>query len=178
MAALGVFLAGAAQAWDPISVEVGKSRILRLKQEQEPAVVFVGNPAIADVIIEREGVLFVLGRQPGETDVWILDDDGKALLHRPLVVTAINSRHITVQRGANTTQEQTLSCNPRCAEVPTPRGGFGNFGPGGQATSVIANPPPPKKKVSTAELIESLKELIPELNETENGAKAGDTKQE
>lgn len=176
VAALAVWLAGQAQAWDPpISVEVGKSKVLHLKDEQKPGVVFVGNPAIADVIVERAGVLFVLGRQPGETDVWILDDDGHALMHRPLVVTAITARHVTVQRGAGagTGQQQTLSCNPRCTDVVTPRGTGGGFGGGGQSTAVLANPPEPKKKVSTEELIESLKELIPELAENREGANAG-----
>ncbi len=171
LAALAIFMTGQAHAWDPIAVEVGKSRIVRLKDDQQPAVVFVGNPSIADVIIEREGVLFVLGRQPGETDVWILDDDGKALMHRPLVVTAITSRHITIQRGG-AQQEQTMSCNPRCTDVPTPRGGGGFFAPAGQA-AVISNPPEPKEKVSTEELIESLKELIPELAENKEGGNAG-----
>ena len=172
IAVAGLFATGAAQAWDAIAVEVGKSRLLRLKEDQKAAVVFVGNPSVADVVLERQGVLFVLGRQPGETDVWILDDDGKELMHRPLVVTAVTSRHVTIHRGGpQIGQEQTLSCGPRCTNVVTPRGTGTGFA-GGASTSVVSNPPEPNEKISTQELIESLKELLPELAES-NGAAPG-----
>lgn len=165
------WLAGPALAWEPISVEVGKSKLVRLKEDQQPAVVFVGNPFVADVIIERGGVIFVLGREPGETDVWILDDEGKALLHRPLVVTALASRQVTLSRGG-TGQEQTYACNPRCSLVETPVGD--NRGPTGQqAGALFSNPPAAKKPITTEELIESLKELIPELAESSRGANGG-----
>lgn len=168
IATLACWLAMPAHA-EVFSVEVGKSKLVRLQENHKPAVVFVGNPSIADVVIERSGVVFVLGREPGETDVWILDDYGNALLHRPVVVTALASRQVSVFRGP---EEQTLACNPRCSTVVTPVGDERGGG-GASASALLANPPTPAKSPSTEELIESLRELIPGIGQTTGGAKAG-----
>ena len=166
--ALAVWLTPAARA-EILSVEIGKSKMLRLPENQQPAVVFVGNPQIADVVIEQSGVLFILGREPGETDMWVLDDYGNALMHRPIVVTTLSSRQVTVFRGS---AETTLACNPRCSNVVTPVGdevGAPNSGGG----TLISNAPTPAKGPTTEELIESLRELIPDLGKSPNGATGG-----
>lgn len=167
--AVAVWFAPAARA-EIFTVEIGKSKLVRLPDNQQPAVVFVGNPAIADVVIERSGVVFVLGREPGETDMWILDDHGNALMHRPLVVTALSSRQISVFRGAD--EEQTLACNPRCSTVVTPVGDErgGRTGGGG---ALFANTPAPAKSPTTEELIESLRKLIPEIGKLPDGGTGG-----
>ena len=103
----------AAHAAEALRVEIGKTTMLRLKDV--PEIVILGDPAIADVIVERKGLLFLVGRIPGETDIKILDAEGRTVLSRPVVVTPIGERHVTVHRGV---EEATLSCNPRCAGVP------------------------------------------------------------
>lgn len=103
-------------AWaEVLSVQVGKARIIQLKQM--PVVVMVGDPGIADVVIERNKQIFLVGLQPGETNLFILDDAGNKIMNVDLVVTQLTSRHVTVDRGTSTA---TLSCNPRCSPVPTP----------------------------------------------------------
>ena len=106
-----------AQAAEPLRVEVGKSRLLNLKQD--PAVVMIGDPSVADVVIEEGRRMFVLGMEPGETNLHILDADGAALMNVRLVVTPQRSGHVSVHRGV---EEATLSCSPRCAGVRTPAG--------------------------------------------------------
>jgi len=111
------FLALAASAAEPLSVEVGKSRLLSLKQQ--PTVVMVGDPSVADVVIEEGGRLFLLGLQPGETNLHVLDGDGGSMMNLRLVVTPPSTGHVSLHRGL---EEATYSCNPRCAGVRTPEG--------------------------------------------------------
>lgn len=109
-------LTGIAPVWaEVLSVQVGKAKIIQLKTM--PVVVMVGDPGIADVVIERNRQIFLVGLQPGETNMFILDDAGNKIMSVDLVVTQITSRHVTVDRGVDTL---TLSCNPRCSPVPTP----------------------------------------------------------
>ena len=104
-----------AQSGDPIKVVVGKTTLLRL--EERPEVIFIGNPAYVDIIIERNDVAFLIGRQTGETSMHLLDSEGETLMHVPIVVVPEEERHVTLTRGR---AETTFSCNPRCAGVPNP----------------------------------------------------------
>lgn len=106
---------GTARAADPLSVEIGKSRMMRLNAD--PAIVMVADPAVADVVVEEGRVIFLVGLQAGETNVYILDDDGEVIMSQDLVVTPTSQRHVTVHRGV---EEATMSCNPRCAGIPNP----------------------------------------------------------
>jgi pilus assembly protein CpaC len=98
-----------------LSVEIGKSRILRL--EGEPSVVSIGDPTIADVVIEEDNVIFLIGQAYGETNIYILDGKGKALLSADVVVEPKSARQVTLNRG---TDEYVMSCNPRCVQVSAP----------------------------------------------------------
>lgn len=110
-----LLLALQARAAEPIDVEIGKSRMLRLSAD--PSIVMVADPAVADVVVEEGRVVFLVGLQAGETNVYILDDEGRVVMSRDLVVRPATSRHVTVHRGV---EEATLSCNPRCAGVANP----------------------------------------------------------
>ena len=110
-------VASSVWAAEPLRVEVGKSRLLNLKQD--PTVVMIGDPSVADVVIEEGRRMFLLGLQPGETNLHILDGEGAALMNVRLVVTPPTTGHVSLHRGV---EEATLSCNPRCAGVRTPEG--------------------------------------------------------
>jgi hypothetical protein len=110
-------LALAAQAAEPLKVEVGKSRLLNLKRD--PVVVMVGDPSVADVVVEEGRRIFLLGLQPGETNLHVLDGDGEALMNMRVVVTPPATGHVSLHRGV---EEATYSCNPRCGGVRTPEG--------------------------------------------------------
>ena len=117
-----------AQSGDPIKVVVGKTTLLRL--EERPEVIFIGNPAYVDIIIERNDVAFLIGRQTGETSMHLLDSDGETLMHVPIVVVPEEERHVTLTRGLS---EITYSCNPRCAGVPNPHAAGASIARGQQA---------------------------------------------
>lgn len=142
-----MFVAGSASwAASPISVEVGKSRVMHISGDA--AVVMIGEPTIADVIVERNGLLFLLGRQTGETNLFILDHEGKTVLSTDVVVTPIGARHVTVNRG---TTEASVTCNPRCAPVPTlvTKGTVNQAGPGDENGGGSAGLPPQEQAPPT-----------------------------
>ena len=100
-----------------IALEVGKAQLVRLSAT--PNVIMLGNPAVADVVVEDDGLLFLLGQEPGETNMLVLDQAGKVIISAAVVVGPMKKRRVTVDRGQETF---TLSCNPRCVPVATPQG--------------------------------------------------------
>ena len=63
---------------DAITLSLNKARIIQLPRPARS--VLVSNPLIADVIIRTPQQLYVLGQQIGDTNVFILDDDGRQIL--------------------------------------------------------------------------------------------------
>lgn len=119
--AVGAFVAFAADAGaERIRVELDKYLLVKLDADADS--VFVGNPAVADVIVQDPRRLFVLGLTPGETSLRVLDIDGKDVMVTNIVVIPIEQRSVTVNRNVpkKGAIELTYSCDPRCAQVRTP----------------------------------------------------------
>ena len=108
---------GSVEATEVITVEIGKAMLVQLSAT--PKVVMLGNPNIADVVMEDNGLLFLLGKEPGETNLMILNDKGEVLISSPVIVAPGQKRHVTIDRGQG---RSLLSCNPRCVPVATPNG--------------------------------------------------------
>lgn len=103
---------------EPVSVVVDKAHLMRL--DKDASVVMVANPTIADVAIESPRMVFIVGREPGETNIFVLDSKGNEIVKSDLVVVPKLDRHVTVNRVTQEANvESTLSCAPRCAEVVT-----------------------------------------------------------
>jgi hypothetical protein len=115
-AALAIALAArGAIAAEMVDVTVDKGTLLRL--DTNAKVVLVAEPGIADAVIESPRLIFILGRRPGETNLYVLDATGREILTADVVVRPDKSAHVSVHRS---TREATLSCAPRCASVETP----------------------------------------------------------
>lgn len=103
---------------EPVRVVVDKAHLMRL--DTDASVVMVANPTIADVAVESPRMVFIVGREPGETNIFVLDSNGNEIVQSDLVVVPKTDRHVTVHRVTeDATVEATLSCAPRCAEVVT-----------------------------------------------------------
>ena len=101
-------------------VTVHKGQILR---PQRPAkIVLVADPEIADVVIESPKLVFILGRQPGETSLFVLDEKGDEIHNIDIVVRPNAKGPVTVHRD---TEETTLNCAPRCVTIETTAGAAG-----------------------------------------------------
>jgi hypothetical protein len=79
-----VHAAGSAQpalaASKSIEVLIDQAMLLRL--ERSAAEIIVGNPSIADVAVQTGKVLIVTGKSFGETNVIVLDAEGKVIIDR------------------------------------------------------------------------------------------------
>ena len=71
----------------------------------------VGNPSIADVSVQSGKVLIVTGKSFGETNLIVIDADGKMIINRRLIVQEPRTGFVSVYRGA---ARQTLHCAPYC----------------------------------------------------------------
>ena len=107
--------ARAAFAAEAVDVTVDMGTLLRL--ETNAKVVLVAEPGITDAVIESPRLIFILGRRPGETNLFVLDSAGREIMNVDVVVHPDKPRHVSVHRS---TREATLSCAPRCASVETP----------------------------------------------------------
>jgi hypothetical protein len=73
--------------------------------------VIIGNPAVADIAIQKNGVVVLTGKSFGVTNFLALDAAGSMIGESMVSVTAPTEATLTVQRGL---ERQTYSCTPAC----------------------------------------------------------------
>lgn len=67
-----------------ISVDRNEGTLIRLNA---PATsVFIANPAIADVMVKSPRLIYLLGKTPGETTLYVVDDDENVILDATVTV--------------------------------------------------------------------------------------------
>lgn len=101
--------AAAAPKGETVIVQVDHAKVMRLPAKAQT--VIVGNPAIADVSVQRNGVMIVTGRSYGVTNLIALDAGGALLAESQLTVGASSDAIVTVQRGLD---RESYSCTPQC----------------------------------------------------------------
>jgi hypothetical protein len=92
-----------------IVVTIDQASLIRI--DRPAAEIIVGNPSIADVAVQSGKVLIATGKSFGETNLIVLDADGKAVVSRRLIVQEPRTGFVTLYRGA---ARQTLHCAPYC----------------------------------------------------------------
>ena len=105
-----------ALAGEPLQVTLNKTTILRIARDA--STVTIGNPEVADISVESPRLIFLVGKEAGETNLLILDASDTEIHDFDLVVVPESARHLTVHRGA--TEVTTFNCAPRCTPVKTP----------------------------------------------------------
>ena len=108
LAAAGVSQSAMA-ASNVIQVLVDQATLVRL--DRPAAEIVVGNPSIADVSVQSGKVLVVTGKSFGETNLIVMDADGKVVANRQLIVQEPRTGFVTMYRGG---ARQTLHCAPYC----------------------------------------------------------------
>jgi hypothetical protein len=83
-----------------------------LKLDRPAAEIVVGNPSIADVSVQSGKVLIITGKSFGETNLIVIDADGKMITNRRLIVQEPRTGFVTLYKGS---VRQTLHCAPHCA---------------------------------------------------------------
>lgn len=111
LSALGIgLLPQQASAADKIEVELDNAKLLKLPPGTETLV--IGNPAIADVTVQRNQVMVVTAKNFGSTNMIALDAKG-AIVSESRIVVTVSSRpeSLVVLRGD---KQNSYSCNPEC----------------------------------------------------------------
>jgi Flp pilus assembly secretin CpaC len=92
-----------------VAVTIDRAKIIRLPERT--ATVIVGNPAIADITIQRNAILVVTGKSYGATNLIAMDAGGNMLAESTISVTAPTESLVIVQRGL---ERESYSCTPNC----------------------------------------------------------------
>ena len=113
LVAATLFVSGASQpamaASNIVQVLVDQATLVRL--DRPAAEIVVGNPSIADVSVQSGKVLVVTGKSFGETNLIVMDADGKVVANRQLIVQEPRTGFVTMYRGS---ARRTLHCAPYC----------------------------------------------------------------
>jgi Flp pilus assembly secretin CpaC len=94
---------------DAVIVMVDHAKIVRLPEKTQTVV--VGNPIIADVTVQKNGILVVTGKSYGVTNLIALDNAGTMLAESMIRVQAASEAVVTIQRGL---ERESYSCTPNC----------------------------------------------------------------
>jgi Flp pilus assembly secretin CpaC len=109
--ALTVVFAGSAAAAPALVVPIDQSRTLPLPRGTRD--VLIGNPAIADVNVLDPGKAVVVGRGYGTTNLIIIDQLGRTVMDRQVVVAA-PADQVSVIRGGKV---EDYACAGECART-------------------------------------------------------------
>lgn len=96
-------------ALEPVAVMIDHAKVLRLPERTQT--VIVGNPIIADVSVQKNGILVLTGKSYGRTNLIALDGGGALIAESMISVQAPNESVVTVQRGL---ERESYSCTPHC----------------------------------------------------------------
>ncbi len=100
---------GVSKARETVSVQIDHARVIKLPERTQT--VIVGNPIIADVTVQRNGVLILTGKSYGVTNLIALDNAGTMLAESMISVQAPVDSVVVVQRGLD---RESYSCTPNC----------------------------------------------------------------
>lgn len=102
-------LAQTAGQIETVVVNLDHARIIRLPEKTQT--VIVGNPVIADVAVQKSGIMVLTAKSFGETNLIALDATGNMLAESKIVVKAARDTVMTVQRGMD---RESYACAPAC----------------------------------------------------------------
>ncbi|MDP4023548.1 pilus assembly protein N-terminal domain-containing protein [Methylobacterium sp. NEAU 140] len=115
--------AGQPETLPVVTVLVDNAKVIRLPERTQT--IIVGNPFIAEVTPQKNGVLVLTGKSFGSTNLIALDAAGTLIAETTIRVEASREATITVQRGL---ERESLSCTPNCqpsAQLGDAAGYFG-----------------------------------------------------
>lgn len=97
---------------DFIQVTLDQAKLVKLPAGAETIV--IGNPAIADVTVQKNGVMVITGRAAGRTNFIALDSAGAIISESTVTVSNMTQGRVVIMRG---TDQTSYDCTPNC--LPT-----------------------------------------------------------
>ena len=92
-----------------LTVMVDRAKVIRLPERTQ--MVVIGNPAVADIAVQKNGIVVLTGKSFGTTNFLALDAAGNMLAEANVSVKAPSDSTVVVQRGLD---RYTYSCTPAC----------------------------------------------------------------
>jgi Flp pilus assembly secretin CpaC len=92
-----------------IVIHLDQAKILRLPERT--ATLVIGNPLIADAVVQPGGVVVITAKSYGATNLVALDRTGATLFDSPIQVVTPADKLVVVHRGV---ERETYSCMPQC----------------------------------------------------------------
>jgi len=116
VAAVGL-AGGASAASEPIDVTIDFAKIVKLPGPAHT--IIVGNPGIADALVDDEQTLVLTGKTAGTTNLIVLDAEGAEVVNSVVRVSSDVQQLTTIFYGGseNGVWRQTFSCAPVCEQV-------------------------------------------------------------
>ena len=108
--------ASAAVAAPTLAVPIDQSAALSLPRGTRD--VLIGNPAIADVSVLGSGKAVILGKGYGVTNLVVVDQLGRTVMERQIVVSAPTTGRVSVIRGARVDDYACAGGCERIGEAP------------------------------------------------------------
>jgi Flp pilus assembly secretin CpaC len=96
-------------AKETVAVTIDHAKVVRLPQGAQT--VIIGNPIIADVTVQKNGLVVLTGKSYGVTNMIALDAGGTMLAESLISVQAPSESLVIVQRGLD---RESYSCTPNC----------------------------------------------------------------
>lgn len=103
----GPALAEGAPAVVPVMVD--NAKLIRLPEKTQT--VIIGNPLVADVSLQKNGIVVLTGKSFGTTNLIALDGSGTMIAESLIRVEGQMGSTVTVQRGLD---RESYSCTPDC----------------------------------------------------------------
>lgn len=94
---------------EPVAVNLDQAKLLKLPERT--ATLVIGNPLIADAVVQPGGVLVVTAKSYGATNLVALDRAGNTLMDQLIQVVGPNDPIVVVYRGI---ERETYSCVQNC----------------------------------------------------------------
>ncbi len=94
----------------PIVVRLDQAQLMKLPERA--ATVVIGNPLIADLAMQPDGIAVITGKGFGSTNFIVMDRSGAVLMEKIVEVKGPTDPIIVVFRGET---RQTYSCTPECS---------------------------------------------------------------
>ena len=95
---------------ETLVVMTDRAKIIKLPQKTKT--VIIGNPFIADVTLDKSGLVVLTGKAYGTTNMISLDGDGSVLNESTIQVQQPTENVVVVQRGM---ARDSMSCTPNCS---------------------------------------------------------------
>jgi len=103
-----------ARAADRLTIVLDQAQVIRMPEHT--ATIVVGNPLIADVSVQRGGMMVITGKGYGVTNLIALDQRGNTLTEQTIEVQGPRDNVVIVHRGI---ERETYSCTPKCERRAT-----------------------------------------------------------